>query len=149
MLWVDAVSVLSTFMMSVCCLVSLLCSKLFFAVFSDIAVFLTKLHFDFFTFFQRKTSPMLRCFLPLPACLFSPHVDVGGKMSCWLGWWRGSWGFRFFPSRCWCCAFVDLCFFFMKSLNVQSWFTQWLSRNQWTAFLLSPISAYAEAYEQF
>lgn len=125
------------------------CTLSFFAVFSDISVFLTKLHFDFFTFFfQRKTSPVLRCFLPLPLppCLFSPHIDVGGKMSCWLGCWWGSWGFRFFPSRCWSCAFVELC---MKSLNAQSWFTQWSSWDQWITFVLSPVSAHTEACKQF
>lgn len=158
-MWVDAVSVLQTFMMSVCCL-TFIWSFLgfsfvllsFFAVFSDISVFLTKLHFDFFTFFvkERLLSPVLRCFLPLPLppCLFSAHIDVGGKMSCWLGCWWGSWGFRLFPSRCWSCAFVELCCFCMKSLNVESWFTQWSSWDQWITFVLSPVSAHTEACKQ-
>lgn len=47
------------------------CTLSFFAVFSDIVVFLTKLLFDFFTFFQRKTSPMLTCFLPPPPSTLS------------------------------------------------------------------------------
>lgn len=49
-------------------------------------------------FLQRKPSPMSRCFLPLPLppCLLSPHIYVGGKMSCWLGCWWGRWDFRGF-----------------------------------------------------
>lgn len=82
---------------------------------------------------------------PLPPCLLSPHIYVGGKMSCWLGCWWGSWGFRVFSSRHWSCAFVESYCFCMKSLIVQPWFTQWSSWNQQTAFVLSPVSAYMEA----
>lgn len=129
-------------------LVSVLYSKLFCSLFRYFCLFdQTAFWFLHVFFFKERLLPCWDVSSPSPFHpVSSPHIDVGGKMSCWLGCWWGSWGFRFFPSRCWSCAFVELC---MKSLNAQSWFTQWSSWDQWITFVLSPVSAHTEACKQF